>query len=188
LETLPSPNGSTVSVIEGESRITETAGTIRRVFLRPDNAPAYPGAIKALLEADLIVLGPGSLYTSLLPNLLVQDVAEAVRASRAVKVYVCNTATQPGETDAYTVGQHLEAIDRHTGPSLFPKVLANSNQSGTLLPHLAWVSLEPASQLTYQCLTTDLADDELPWRHDSQKLAAALMNLLEMPEHVKREA
>src|SRR5512136_2935548 len=82
-----------VSRVEGESHITAAPGAIRRVYLEPDNVPAYPGAIRALLEADLIVLGPGSLYTSLMPNLLVSDLAQAIRASRAQKVYVCNTAT-----------------------------------------------------------------------------------------------
>ncbi|MBL8056035.1 MAG: YvcK family protein, partial [Anaerolineales bacterium] len=101
--------GRLVSVVEGESKITQTPGAIRRVYLRPDDAPAYPGAIRALLEADLIVLGPGSLYTSLVPNLLVPDLAAAVKASRALKVYVCNTATQPGETDGYSLLDHVEA-------------------------------------------------------------------------------
>lgn len=179
LENLPSPNGSTVSVIEGESRITETAGTIRRVFLRPDTAPAYPGAIRALLDAELIVLGPGSLYTSLIPNLLVQDIAEAVRASRALKVYVCNTATQPGETDQYSVQQHVDAIQRHTGAGLFPVVMANDNQRGMLLPHLTWVQLESNDREARQVVMADLIDDERPWRHDSHKLAAALIHLLD---------
>jgi len=179
-------SGSTVSVIEGESRITETAGAIRRVFLRPANAPAYPGAIRALLEAELIVLGPGSLYTSLMPNLLVQDIVEAVRASRALKVYVCNTATQPGETDQYSVQQHIEAIERHTGGGLFPVVMANENQRGTLLPHLSWVQLESNGQSAQQVVKADLIDDERPWRHDAHKLAAALMRLLDSTDYALR--
>jgi uncharacterized cofD-like protein len=179
---------STVQVIEGESRITETGGTIRQVFLRPDDAPAYPGAIKALLEAELIVLGPGSLYTSLMPNLLVHDIAAAVRASRALKVYVCNTATQPGETDCYAVHQHVEAIERHTGAGLFPVVMANNNQSGTLLPHLTWVPLESASNGSLRVVAVDLIDDERPWRHDPHKLAAALINLLDSTDYAIRNS
>ncbi len=166
--------GAQVSRVEGESRITVTPGAIRRVYLQPDDAPAYPGAIRALLDADLIVLGPGSLYTSLMPNLLVRDLAEAIRASRAIKVHVCNTATQPGETDGYSVLDHVHAIERHTWPGLFPLVFANSRQEGTLLPNLQWVRLDSPNGV----LVADLADDEHPWRHDSGKLANALMRLL----------
>src|SRR5512134_960717 len=80
--------------VEGESRIPQMAGRVRRVWLEPNDAPAFPPALRAILNADLIVVGPGSLYTSLLPNLLVQDLLGAIRASRGLKVYVCNIATQ----------------------------------------------------------------------------------------------
>jgi len=174
--------GDKVSRVEGESQITLAPGAIRRVSLLPENVPAYPGAIRALLDADLIVLGPGSLYTSLLPNLLVADLSAAIRASRAVKVYVCNTATQPGETENYSVLDHLTAIERHTTPGLFPLVLANSNQRGKLHPHLHWVSLDPPVNGQRRMLTADLANDARPWRHDSTKLAQALLNLLVNPQ------
>jgi uncharacterized cofD-like protein len=167
-----------VNRVEGESRITETQGCIQRVFLQPEEAPAYPDSIRAILEADLIVLGPGSLYTSLLPNLLVRDLAAAVQASRALKVYVCNTATQPGETEDYSVLDHVTAIEDHTQPALFPIVLANDRQVGTLLPRLQWVKLDPPVNGRRRLLTTDLIDEARPWRHDSDKLARALLNLL----------
>lgn len=170
--------GRVLSVVEGESNITNTPGAIQRVHLRPNDVPAYPGAIRALLEADLIVLGPGSLYTSLMPNLLVPDLAAAVKASRAVRVYVCNTATQPGETDAYTAADHVRAIERHTEPGLFPVVMANTNQHGQLLPRLTWVPVDPPAADPHQWVTVDLADDQYPWRHDAGKLAAALVGLL----------
>ena len=86
--------------VEGESRIPEMAGSVRRVWLEPNNPPAFPPVLQAILKSELIVIGPGSLYTSLLPNLLVPELLAAIRASRAVKVYVCNVATQPGETDS----------------------------------------------------------------------------------------
>jgi uncharacterized cofD-like protein len=171
-----------VSRVEGESQITLAEGAIRRVFLQPDDAPAYPAAIKALLEADLIALGPGSLYTSLLPNLLVHDLAEAIAASRALKVYVCNTATQPGETEGYSVQDHVDAIESHTRRGLFPIVLANDAQTGLLLPRLAWVALNPPVNGARRLLTADLADPDRPWRHDGRKTAAALMNLLTQAE------
>ena len=83
------------------------------MYLEPGAPPAYPEAVRALLDADLVVVGPGSLYTSLLPNLLVGDLARALCWSRAVKVYVCNVATQPGETDGYGVAAHVRAIREH---------------------------------------------------------------------------
>jgi uncharacterized cofD-like protein len=170
--------GAALNRVEGESQIPLAAGAIRRVYLQPDQVAAYPAAIRALLDADLIVLGPGSLYTSLLPNLLVGDLAAAIAASRALKVYVCNTATQPGETAGYSVLDHVQAIDRHTQPGLFPIVLANSRQQGQLLPGLTWVALDPPVNGRRQLIGVDLVDTERPWRHDSTKLAAALMTLL----------
>ncbi len=174
--------GAAVSRVEGESRIPLAPGAIQRVYLQPEEVEAYPAAIKALLEADLIVLGPGSLYTSLLPNLLVPDLAAAIAASRALKVYVSNTATQPGETDGYSVLDHVQAIERHTRPSLFPVVLANNGQQGRLLPGLAWVPVDPPVNGTRRLVLADLADAERPWRHDAEKTAAALLNLLTQAE------
>ena len=182
-----------VSRVEGESQITLRQGAIQRVYLEPEEAPAYPGAIRAILEAELIVLGPGSLYTSLLPNLLVRDLSQAIAASRGQKVYVCNTATQPGETEGYSVLDHVLAIERHTQAGLFPTVLANSRQQGRLLPGLEWVAIDPpAAGLTENAppaaggqrrlLTVDVTDAERPWRHDPHKLAAALMGLLNQAE------
>jgi len=171
-----------VSRVAGESRITLTPGAIRRVYLEPEDAPAYPESIRAILDADLIVLGPGSLYTSLIPNLLVHDLAEAIRASRAVKVYVCNTATQPGETDGYSVLDHVTAIESHTWPGLFSYILANSRQVGALHPNLQWVRLDPPVNGTRRLIPADLADPEHPWRHDTVKLANAVVNLLNVPD------
>ncbi len=174
--------GEQINRVEGESAIPLAAGAIRRVYLQPDHVSAYPAAIRALLDADLIVLGPGSLYTSLLPNLLVGDLAQAIAASRALKVYVCNTATQPGETGGYSVLDHVQAIERHTQPGLFPTVLANTRQEGRLLPALTWVPLDPPVNGQRRLVGADLIDVERPWRHDSTKLAAALMLLLSQAE------
>ncbi len=174
--------GDQVNRVEGESAIPLAQGAIRRVYLEPDHVSAYPAAIRALLDADMIVLGPGSLYTSLLPNLLVGDLARAIGASRALKVYVCNTATQPGETGGYSVLDHVEAIERHTPPGLFPTVLANTRQAGQLLPALSWVALDPPVNGRRRLVGADLIDVERPWRHDSGKLAAALMMLLSQAE------
>jgi len=169
-----------VSRVAGESSITEACGVIERVYLEPDDAPAYPGAVRALLEADLIVAGPGSLCTSVLPNLLVPDVARAVAASRALKVYVCNVATQLGETDGYSAADHIGMLEAHLGANFFPIVLVNDNldvefeaPSGVEL-----VRIEFPPGAGYRVISTDLVDHARPWRHDSDKLARALLNLL----------
>ncbi len=165
--------------VRGESAIPAAPGAIERVSLQPDDVPAFPDAVQAILAADLIVAGPGSLYTSVIPSLLVRDIAAAVRASRATKVYVCNVATQPGETDGYSVLNHLQGLEAHASEGLFPIVIANNKQAGKLLPRLEWVRLEPALNGGHRLLATDVVDDEKPWRHDSAKLAGTLMKLLE---------
>ena len=169
-----------ISRVTGESSITRADGAIERVYLEPDDAPAYPEAVRALLEADLIVAGPGSLYTSVLPNLLVPDVTRATRASRAPKVYVCNVATQCGETDGYGVGDHVAALETHVGSGLFRTVLANHNLDVDF-DAPAGVELVPLDfppDAGYRVVTADLVDPVHPWRHDSRKLARALLRLL----------
>jgi uncharacterized cofD-like protein len=170
-----------VSRVAGESSITQAPGAIERVFLEPDDVLAYPEAVRAILEADLVVAGPGSLYTSVLPNLLVQEIAQAVAASRAVKVYVCNLATQRGETDGYSVGDHVAALERHVGPNLFPIALANDNlgYANALPQEVEPTRLEVPADATYTLYTADLVDPAHPWRHDSARLAHVLARLIE---------
>jgi uncharacterized cofD-like protein len=162
-----------LSRVEGESRIPEAGLPIERVFLRPERVRAYPGALRAILSADLILAGPGSLYTSILPNLLVEDVTQAIRASQAVKMYICNVATQVGETDHFTVGDHMQALQDHVGEDVFHYVLANDNFNAQL-PSRANIDFVPLTYETtgeYQVITADLIDLENGWRHDSKKLA-----------------
>jgi uncharacterized cofD-like protein len=172
---------SRLSRVSGESSIPEAQGAIERVSLDPSDAPAYPGALRALLNADLIVTGPGSLYTSVLPNLLVPAVAEAVLASPARKVYVCNVATQRGETEGYTVADHVRALEAHVPGVLFPVVLANHNMDVKFgsTPGVELVAPEIPPDAEYRLITADLVDKLHPWRHDSSKLARALLHLLE---------
>ena len=169
-----------ISRVTGESSITEARGVIERVYLEPDDAAAYPEAVRALLDADLIVAGPGSLYTSVLPNLLVPDVARAVKASRALKVYVCNVATQVGETDGYSAGDHASVLEAHVGAGLFPIVLVNDRLDVDFdaPPGVELVQADSLPGAEYQMVTTDLVDRARPWRHDSDKLARALLGLL----------
>lgn len=165
--------------VEGESRIPQMAGQIRRVWLEPNDAPAYPPVLKALLNADMIVVGPGSLYTSLLPNLLVQDLLGAIRSSRAVKVYVCNLATQAGETDLFTCYDHVRALEEHVGENVFDVILCNSNYAGQLNEDSQWVITDEKTLADSRTFCTDLTNVNEPWRHDSTKLTGALFEVLD---------
>ena len=100
---------------------------IRQVRLLPEHPKALPEALSAIREADMIVLGPGSLYTSIIPNLLVDGIPEAIQASDALKIYVCNVMTQEGETEGYTVADHISALFAHSAPGLFDLCLTNSS-------------------------------------------------------------
>jgi uncharacterized cofD-like protein len=162
--------------VQGESAIPKARQPIERVFLRPEQAHAYPEAVRALLDADLVLAGPGSLFTSVLPNLLVQDIRRAVAVSPALKLYICNVATQPGETDGLDVGQHVSALQRHAGRGLFPYVLANNHLlHSSEQPHLEPVALRYPRGDGYDVLEADLSDRAAPWRHDAQKLAEQIM-------------
>jgi uncharacterized cofD-like protein len=167
--------------VAGESSITKTGGTIERVYLDPVDVRPYPEAIRAILDADLIVLGPGSLYTSILPNLLVRDIVQALRASRAPKVYVCNVATQHGETDGYSASDHAEAIHRHVGPKLVDVALVNDRLSVDFsgAPPGVGELVIPGDVQDVRLVEADLIDEEHPWRHDSSKLARAVMHVLQ---------
>ncbi len=167
--------------VEGESAITHSGGKIERVILQPARVRPYPESIRAILEADVIVLGPGSLYTSVLPNLLIDGIPAALRASRALVLYVCNVATQHGETDGYSVSDHVQAIERHIGPGVIDAVLVNSRTN------IEWqnappgvgkiIQAEPPSE-TLRIIAADVIDETYPWRHDSPKLARAVIQAL----------
>jgi len=165
--------------VQGESRIPKMAGRVRRIWLEPNNAPAYPPVIKALLNADMIVVGPGSLYTSLLPNLLVQDLLGAMHASRAVKIYICNIATQAGETDTYTCYDHVRSLEEHVGDSVFDVVLCNDNYEGQLNEGSQWVRVDEKSLSDSRVKCADLTNKGFPWRHDSIKLAETLIHIMD---------
>lgn len=165
--------------VEGESRIPQSGLPIERVYLEPSRVRADAQAVRAILQAELIVLGPGSLYTSVLPNLLVEELAEAIRASSALRVYVCNVAIQRGETDGYTVWDHVRAIENHVGPGLIDVVVANSNMS---LPEESKGKVELVRpsynvQSRIPILYEDLIDPVSPWRHHPDKLARCLLDL-----------
>lgn len=126
------------SVVEGESRIPQAGGKIRRVFLKPEVAHPLPEALQAIEAADGIIIGPGSLYTSILPNLLVKGMADAIRQSKAKKIYICNVMTQAGETDHYTAADHVTAIQDHVGEDFFDVVIVNKE-----IPRLPFKNVTP---------------------------------------------
>jgi uncharacterized cofD-like protein len=163
--------------IRGESRIPEVAGKVRRVWLEPNTPQAFPPAIQSILTADLIVVGPGSLFTSIIPNLLVPDIAEAVRSSRALKLFVCNVATQEGETDHYTCRDHVTAIENHVGGKIFDLVICNNTFRHPPPADVEWVGCDSQMQKDYSLYSADLIDKENPRRHASEKLAQTIMDL-----------
>ena len=173
------PNSLNQVRVEGESRIPKMAGRVHRIWLEPNDAPAYPPVLKALLNAEMIVVGPGSLYTSLLPNLLVQDVLGAIHASRAVKVYVCNIVDQAGETDSFSCSDHIRVLEEHVGDNLFDVLLCNDNFSGQLDEKDQWVEIDDKTRSDPRAKYADLINESHPWRHDSNKLANTLIEILD---------
>lgn len=162
----------------GESSISHENGIIRKIDMLPEGVRAYPEAVRSILAADLVILGPGSLFTSIVPNLLVQDIARAVESTSGQVVYVCNVSSQPGETDNYTVSDHVSQLGNYLDLAQVDCVIANNHmvdpkrlngQSAIRLDHLDRVRLVAA----------DLVDCDKPWRHDSKKLASCLVKLLQ---------
>jgi uncharacterized cofD-like protein len=163
--------------VEGESQIPRAAGRIRRVWLEPDDASAYPPVIQALLSADMIVIGPGSLYTSILPNILVRDLLDAVRSSRAFKVFVTNIVTQPGETESFTCRDHVHALEELIGEDVIDIIVCNSCYDGELAQGMYWVRADTDQEDAPRLYTAALANPERPGHHDAKKLAQVLMDL-----------
>lgn len=165
------------AVVDGESSIKHHTAPLDYVFVRPKHAEAHPEAVRALLEADIIVLGPGSLYTSVLPNLLVEGIAQAIRSSRALKVYICNVATEQGETDRFGVDDHVRAIYRHVGRGLIDVVLVN--RTAAVAPRADLVSPDAGAlpQMGVTVVHTDVVDHANPRYHDPARLAEAVVDL-----------
>jgi uncharacterized cofD-like protein len=180
------------TVVRGESRIPESGEAIDRVWIEPADVPVNPDAVRALREADLIVVGPGSLYTSVLPNLLVSDLGAAIVASRAHRVFISNVATQYGETDGMDAASHYNAVRRHmNGRDIADVVLANSNLPAEPLP-AEWRSeaVSAPGDADYgsaRLVLADLVDRERRYRHDAERLSSAVMRLY-FERDLRREA
>ena len=171
------------TVVEGESQIPEAHKKIRRVQLFPKKVEAVPAAIEAIENADAIILGPGSLYTSIMPNLLVDGVAKALRTSRAIKIYICNVMTQPGETDNYTASAHAKAILDHAGKGAIDYVLVNSAplpQEFLDANNAAQVEVDEdkINAMGMGLIKSDLISDTDAGRHDPDKLCKAVIDII----------
>jgi uncharacterized cofD-like protein len=179
------------SVIDGQSRITR-APAIVRAWVTPDAVHASEDALAAIAEAELIVLGPGSLYTSILPSLLLPQIRDAIAASTALRIYVCNVATQRGETTGFDLAAHVEALSAHVGTGLVDTVLANS-QFGARVPsdypaeavRLRW---PPETAAPPRLVLDDVVDHDNGHHHDPARLAAAIMRRYELDSGSRRRS
>ncbi len=171
--------------VEGETRISADSRRIKRVQLEPIDAHPLPAAIEAIVEADVLTIGPGSLYTSLIPNLLVNEVISAIRASRATKIYIQNIMTQPGETVGYSAADHVQVMAAHCGGVIFPKVLLNNAtpSADTLKRYeaenarLVEADHDRLRALGLTVVERDLLADDGVIRHDPDRLAKAVWEM-----------
>jgi uncharacterized cofD-like protein len=167
--------------LSGQASISQADEPIANVSIEPADVRANPEAIERILEADLVVVGPGSLYSSVLPNLLISDIRDAVAASNGIRAYVCNVATQPGETGFYSAAQHLEALNDHVGDGLFDYVLLNDNHDARRpegwLGQPVQVDVRRLEGFDVTIVEEDLVDVTNAHHHDPAKLAAALMRI-----------
>ncbi len=179
------------STVDGQSLIMRTTG-IERVWLSPSDVRASADALTAIAEAELIVLGPGSLYTSLLPSLLIPAIRDAVLAANATRVFVCNVATQDGETTGFDLAAHYEALLAHTAPGLVDVVVGNhhlvartSSDSAAEPVQLRW---PPSAASVPRLVLDDLVDPANPHHHDPVLLAEALIATLEEQRGTRHRA
>jgi uncharacterized cofD-like protein len=180
-------DGITVS---GQSTIMKTTG-IERVWIEPGDVRGSEDAVNAIAEAEIVVLGPGSLYTSVLPVLLIPAIRDAVAAAPGMRIYACNVAMQPGETEGYDLADHVEALAAHTQPDLVDLVLANDRFGGdaaggsepggddTWPPDAVRLRWPPAIETAPHLVTDGVASDADPHHHDPERLAAAILRAYE---------
>jgi len=181
--------------VHGETRITASRKPIKKLALFPRSERPLPKALEAIHEADLILLGPGSLYTSILPNLLIPDIANAIAKSKAPRVYIANLMTQPGETSGYALADHLRAIQRHTPRRVIDWVVANRQP---ISPEVAKryrargaepvaIDLGALQTLGYRVILDNLLEEHGVIRHDPARLARLLLEeFLSPPRPARR--
>lgn len=174
------------TIVEGESQIPEAHKKIKRVKLFPEKVAAVDAAIRALNSADAIILGPGSLYTSIMPNLLVDGIAETLINSKAIKIYICNVMTQPGETDNYTASMHVKAILEHGGRGTVDYVLVNGREISDEMKEYykkenqlpVEIDEEAINELGVGFVKADMIDETDVIRHNPDKLARSVMRMI----------
>ncbi|GGN66615.1 MULTISPECIES: gluconeogenesis factor YvcK family protein [Oceanobacillus] len=175
------------SIVSGESNIPLSNKGIDHVFISPEPVKPFSHAVQAIVEADLVVIGPGSLYTSIMPNLIVPSVQEALEQTKAKIVYVCNLMTQAGETTGYTASDHVEAINRHIGKGIVDAIVVHNEPiKDTIKEKYAEENAEPVIYDTDKLLAFgleiiegDIVNKEHPaLRHDTDKIAKLLYSLL----------
>lgn len=170
-------------VVRGQAALSQATEPISRVEIDPSDVRANPEALERILEADLIVIGPGSLYTSVMPNLLISDIHDALSAADGLRVYVCNVATQPGETAGFTASRHLTTLFDHVGDQLVDIVLLNRNRAARSpvgwLGQPVQLDTRQLEELPVVVVEDDLIDDQNAHHHDPDKLAAILLRLLQ---------
>ena len=169
-------------VMQGESRIGNSPDPLKRVWLEPAHLPTNPQVIEAVRDADLIVIGPGSLYTSVIPNFLAVGLSEALQASGAVKIFVCNVATEAGETSSYDADAHFQAFVDHAGVTV-SHIIANSNVE-PLPAEWMQVALKAERPKGFQgrLVVEDVVDESMRTRHDSAKLASVVIEIARRPK------
>jgi len=176
------------SMVAGEERIPKAKKAISSVSLTPEQPLATPDAIKAIKDAQIIVLGPGSLYTSIIPNLLIKEISREITASEAIKVYVCNVMTQPGETDGYSVSDHIKALVSHSSGRILDYCVVNNGEvpEEVLKRYSGENSLlvvndrKNIENLGYRVVEEDFSmiqDGVI--RHDAEKLAKIILSFIE---------
>jgi len=175
------------SITEGEDKIPKAHIPIDKVYLRPSAPVATPEAIKAIEEAQVIILGPGSLYTSIIPNLLIKEITDSILASEAIKIYVCNVMTQPGETDGYSVSDHIKTLIKHSHPRIFDYCIVNTGEiPAEIRKRYAQEGACPVANDTkkiegmgYRVVENDIIVVKDVIRHDPLKLAKAVLGFIE---------
>jgi uncharacterized cofD-like protein len=177
------------TMVAGETNISRSRKRIREVRLCPRRVRPVPEVLKALREADLILVGPGSLYTSLIPNLLIEEMVEVIAHSPAQCVYIANLMTQPGETQHYSVADHVRAIYEHTGRPIFDFVVVNRAQVPPKLlrryraqgAEPVEASLEELGRMGLKCVTGDLLQHDGVVRHNEARLTRLLLDSFVKP-------
>ena len=178
-------------VVEGESRIPEARKRIKRVRLFPEKVPPVKAALNAIKNADAIILGPGSLYTSVMPNLLVDGVSLALRKTKAIKIYICNVMTQPGETDEYTASMHVKAILDHAGRGAVDYVLVNGREISQEMKTYyekegsfpVEIDEDAINALGVGFVKADMIDETEVIRHNPDKLAKSVIRMIYSLRH-----